>query len=121
MKQFITVAPPLAIAILLQGCLTREDDWHNAEAGIAACFKAMDEDPGLAQVNAKYARRDPTPSQLSDRAIPSDAESAALRRRVEVTGPCRTLRLAAVRDNHPLLEPAYTALYYQADQVFSYL
>lgn len=103
------------------GCQTAEDAWMKADARISACFKAMDQDPQLARVNAKFARHDPTPSQLADHAVPTDAEAAELRLRVERTAPCRMMRLAAVRDNRPLLEPAYVVLYYQADQVFSYL
>ena len=103
------------------GCQTTDDAWIKADASIAACFKAMDDNPLLAGVNAKFARHDPTPEQLADRAIPTDTEAAELRLRVERTAPCRAMRLAAVRDNRPLLEPAYAVLYYQADQVFSYL
>jgi hypothetical protein len=115
-----------AIAALLacgfaMGCQTADDAWLQADASISACFKAMDQDPQLARVNAKFARHDPSPAQLADRAVPTDAESAELRLRVERTAPCRAMRLAAVRDNRPLLEPAYAILYYQADQVFSYL
>jgi hypothetical protein len=81
----------------------------------------MDQDPLLARVNAKFARHDPTPAQLADRAVPTDAQASELRLRVERTARCRAMRLAAVRANRPLLEPAYAVLYYQADQVFSYL
>jgi hypothetical protein len=95
--------------------------WDKAEAEIAACFQAMDADPALAVVNAKFARRNPTAAQLADVAIPSEDEAEALRLRVKKTRPCRGLRLAAVNEYHPLLEPAYATLYYQADQVFSYL
>jgi hypothetical protein len=95
--------------------------WEEAEAQIAACFTAMDRDPALAVVNAKFARRDPTAAQLADRSLATTDEAEALRLRIRKTRPCRELRLAAVRAFHPLLEPAYTALYYQADQVFAYL
>ena len=44
-----------------------------------------------------------------------------MRLRIRKTRPCRDLRLAAVKSDRPLLEPAYTTLYYQADQVFEYL
>jgi hypothetical protein len=95
--------------------------WDDAEKQIAACFAAMDRDPALALVNAKFARRNPTAAQLADRTLATDDEADALRLRVRKTRPCREMRLAAVRAFHPLLEPAYTALYYQADQVFAYL
>lgn len=81
----------------------------------------MDRDPALAVVNAKFARRNPTASQLADESVASEEEAAALRLRVQKTRPCRELRLAAVKAHHPLLEPAYATLYYQADQVFDYL
>lgn len=95
--------------------------WGEAEAEIAACFQAMDRDPALAVVNAKFARRNPSAAQLADASYARDEEAEALRLRVRKTRPCRDLRLAAVKAHHPLLEPAYTALYYQADQVFAYL
>jgi len=115
-----------AIAMLLScvwvmGCQTRDDEWTKADAGTSACFKAMDEDPQLARVNAKFARHDPTPAQLADHAVPTEEEAAKLRVRVQRTAPCREMRLAAVRDMRPLLEPAYAVFYYQADQVLSYL
>jgi hypothetical protein len=96
-------------------------DWEKAEAEIAACFAGMDADPALAVVNAKFARRNPTPAQLADTAVPSEGEAEALRLRIKKTRPCRGLRLAAVNAHHPMLEPAYATLYYQADQVFGYL
>ncbi len=95
--------------------------WQEDDRKIVACFAAMDADPTLAVVNAKFARRGPTPAQLADRSYVSDEEADALRLRVRTTRPCRDLRLAAVKAHHPLLEPAYTTLYYQADQVFEYL
>lgn len=95
--------------------------WAEDDAKIAACFAAMDRDPALAVVNAKFARREPSAAQLSDQSFASEAEAEALRLRVAKTRPCRTLRLEAVRVHHPLLEPAYATLYYQADQVFDYL
>ena len=44
-----------------------------------------------------------------------------MRLRVAKARPCRELRLGAVKAHRPLLGPAYTTLYYQADQVFAYL
>jgi hypothetical protein len=121
MRMNMRVIAALLACGVAMGCQTTDDAWAQADASISACFKAMDEAPQLARVNAKFARHDPTPAQLADRAVPTDAEAAELRLRVERTGPCRAMRLAAVRDNRPLLEPAYAVLYYQADQVFSYL
>jgi hypothetical protein len=99
----------------------RAGTWTEDEAKIAACFAAMDREPALTVVNAKFARREPTAAQLADRSLPSEEEVAALRLRVAKTRPCRELRLKVVKAHHPLLEPAYITLYYQADQVFSYL
>lgn len=93
--------------------------WEEDDAAIAACFAAMDRDSALAVVNAKFARGKPSAAQLGDRALPSEAEAEALRTRIVKTRPCRTMRLDAVRAHHPLLEGAYTILYYQADQVFA--
>lgn len=121
MKPIMMMTLLLALGCALQGCQTADERWLKAEASISACFSSMDDDPQLARVNAKFARRDPTPAQLADRAVPTEAEAAELRLRVERTAPCRALRLAAVRENRPLMEPAYAVLYYQADQVFSYL
>lgn len=98
-----------------------DEAWQQAEAKIATCFQTMDRNADLAVVNAKFARRNPTPAQLADKSVPTDAEAAALRLRVQKTKPCREMRLAAVRAHRPLLEPAYATLYYQADQVFDYL
>lgn len=95
--------------------------WEEDDAKIAACFTTMDRDPALAVVNAKFARREPTPAQLADQTFASAEEADALRLRVQRTRPCRTLRLDAVSTHRPLLEPAYKTLYYQADQVFEYL
>jgi len=95
--------------------------WVEDDAKVAACFARMDSDPALALVNAKFARRNPTTAQLADTGFATAAEADALRLRVQKTRPCRELRLAAVKSHHPLLEPAYTTLYYQADQVFEYL
>lgn len=106
------------------GCTTQQGTpatWETAEAEIARCFDAMDRDPALSAVNAKYARRNPTASQLADRSVASEAEAAALRLRVQKTAPCREQRLAAVTKFRPLLEPSYRTLYYQADQVIGYL
>lgn len=111
----------VAFALLALGAPARAGSWSEAEAAIASCFQAMDRDPALAAVNAKFARRDPTPAQLDDAAVPSEADAEALRLRAVKTKPCRELRLGAVKAHHPLLEPAYVALYYQSDQVFSYL
>lgn len=121
MKHLVACSVLCMAVSFLQGCMTRAEAWKESEAGIAACFKQMDEDPALAQVNSKYARREPTPAQLADNSVPTESEAEQLRTRVERTKPCRALRLAAVRDTEPLLEPAYAILYYQADQVFSYL
>lgn len=96
--------------------------WAEDEAEIAACFRAMDQAPELAVVNAKFARATiPTAAQLSDPTFANADEAAALRLRVRMTRPCRALRLDALRRHHPALEPAYAALYYQTDQVFDYL
>lgn len=95
--------------------------WEEDERAIAACFAAMDRDPALAAVNAKFARRDPTPAQRIDASVATPAEAEALRTRAAKTRPCRELRLDAVRRHHPHLEPAYAILYYQTDQVFQYL
>lgn len=103
------------------GAASAEPSWEGAEKEIAACFAAMDRDPALTVVNGKFARRNPTAVQLADRAVPTEAEADALRARVRKTRPCRELRLAAVNAHHPMLEPAYATLYYQADQVFDYL
>ena len=95
--------------------------WEAAESEIARCFEALDRDPALSEVNAKYARRNPTPAQLADPSFPTEAEAAALRLRVGKTRPCREQRLSAVARFRPLLEPSYRILYYQADQVIAYL
>lgn len=95
--------------------------WPEAEKEIAACFQAMDGDPALTVVNARFARRSPSAAQLADERFADEGEAAALRLRVRKTRPCRELRLAAVKAHHPLLGPAYATLYYQADQVFDYL
>jgi hypothetical protein len=98
-----------------------EPSWTGAEAEIAACFSAMDNDPALATINAKFARGMPDAAQLADRDLPSEEEAEALRLRVRTTRQCRDMRLAAVHALHPQLEPAYATLYYRADQVFQYL
>jgi hypothetical protein len=95
--------------------------WEAAESEIARCFTTMDEDPALARVNAKYARRNPTEAQLADPTFVGEADAVALRLRVAKTRPCRDLRLDAVAKFRPLLDPSYRVLYYQADQVMSYL
>ena len=95
--------------------------WKADDANVAGCFAAMDRAPELQAVNAKFARRDPTPAQLADASTATEAEADMLRLRVKKTKPCRELRLSAVRASYPLLEPAYKTLYYQADQVFEYL
>lgn len=116
----IRLAWSLAAACMLSASSSAAT-WEEAEVEIAACFQAMDRDPALAVVNAKFARRNPSAAQLADQSFADDDESAALRLRVQKTRPCRELRLAAVEAHHPLLEPAYATLYYQADQVFDYL
>lgn len=95
--------------------------WKADDANVSGCFAAMDRTPELQAVNAKFARRDPTPEQLADPSVATEAEADMLRLRVKKTKPCRELRLSAVRTSYPLLEPAYKILYYQADQVFEYL
>ena len=114
----------LAALFAASACATQPRSsatWEGAEAEIARCFDAMDRDPALAVVNAKYARRNPTAAQLADRSVPTEAEAAALRLRVQKTQPCREQRLQAVAKFRPLLEPSYRTLYYQADQVIAYL
>lgn len=110
-----------AAVVLAGGTSAAAATWQDEEKKVAACFVAMDAAPELQVVNAKFARRDPTPAQLSDRTIASEGEATALRLRIAKTRPCRELRLAAVDTHHPLLKPAYETLYYQADQVFDYL
>lgn len=88
---------------------------------VAKCFAAMDAEPALAVVNAKFARARPSAAQLADASFATDAQSDALRLRVAKTRPCRELRLDALARFDPLLVPAYRILYYQADQVFDYL
>ncbi len=88
------------------------------EAAIGACFEAMDRAPELQPVNRKFARRNPSAAQLADESVATEAEADLLRHRIVKTRPCRDLRLNSVRAHEPLLEPAYTTLYYQADQVF---
>jgi hypothetical protein len=108
----------------VSACVTQSSPpatWEEADAEIARCFDAMDKDPALARVNAKYARTNPTPAQLADPTRPAPEEVDALRLRVEKTRPCRALRLAAVARFRPLLTPSYRTLYYQADQVIAYL
>jgi hypothetical protein len=111
----------LFVAACVLGISPRAATWAEAEAEIAACFQAMDRDPALTVVNAKFARRNPSAAQLADQSFVSADEAGALRLRVQKTRPCRELRLAAVKAHHPLLDPAYATLYYQADQVFDYL
>jgi len=96
-------------------------NWEAAEQETAACFEAMDKVPALQVVNHRFARRDPTAEQLADEALADEDEVDQLRLRVAKTKPCRELRVAAVQQYHPLLEPAYRILYYKADQVFGYL
>ncbi|MBP6014410.1 MAG: hypothetical protein KBA31_19435 [Alphaproteobacteria bacterium] len=112
---FIFAAAVAGAAMALAGT------WAEDDAAVMACFAAMDREPALAVVNPRFARRDPTAAQLADAGMPSEAEAAALRLRVQKTRPCREKRLAAVRAHHLLLEPAYATLYYQSDQVFDYL
>jgi len=97
------------------------DGWAAADADVVACFEAMDRDPALAVVNAKFARREPTAEQRANQTVVTDEEADQLRLRIVKTRPCRELRLAAVKQYRPLLEPSYRILYYQADQVFTYL
>ncbi len=110
----------LALTLVLANAAD-DASWTVAKAKIAACFDAMDRDPALAIVNAKFARQSPTPAQIVDKSVPTEEEAEALRLRVKTTRPCREMRLAAVQEHHPELEPAYRTLYYQADQVFDYL
>lgn len=109
------------LVLLVSTFPANAETWEAQSAKVAACFAAMDRDPALAIVNARFARRDPTPAQLADGDFANAAESDALRLRVLKTRPCRDLRLAAVRAHRPLIEPSYSMLYYQADQVFDYL
>ena len=111
----------LFIAALAAASAAQAAPWEEDEKAIATCFAAMDRDPALAAVNAKFARRDPTPAQRTDKSVVTPAEAEALKARAAKTRPCRALRLDAVRRHHPHLEPAYAILYYQADQVFQYL
>lgn len=112
----------LALALIVALATGTEDaSWQATQAKVAACFEAMDRDPALAIVNAKFARQSPTLLQLLDRSVPSEEEAEALRLRVKTTRPCREMRLAAVQAHKPDLEAAYRTLYYQADQVFDYL
>lgn len=110
----------LALTLVLAAAAD-ENSWRSTQAKVAVCFDAMDRDPALAVVNARFARQPPTPAQLLDKTVPGEEEAEALRLRVKTTRPCRELRLAAVQAHHPDLEPAYRTLYYQADQVFDYL
>lgn len=103
------------------GQSSRTSTWGDDDAKVVACFEAMDREPALAVVNAKFARRNPSAAQLGDPSFASEAEAEALRLRVQKTQPCRELRLTAVKAHRPLLEPAYITPYYQADQVFEYL
>jgi hypothetical protein len=121
MRKMILGACLVFAALSAQANETNDETWQQAEAKIAACFQVMDRDAALAVVNAKFSRRNPTPAHLADRSVPTDDEAVALRLRVQKTKPCREMRLAAVLAHHPLLEPAYATLYYQADQVFDYL
>jgi len=102
-------------------CAGTSSTWQDDDAKVVACFEAMDRDPAVQIVNAKFARRNPTKAQLADSHAATETEAAQLRLRVQKTRPCRELRLAAVHTHRPLLEPAYRILYYQADQVFEYL
>lgn len=117
--KFLRLACVAAFATAFAAACT--GTWSEDEAEIAACFRAMDLAPELSVVNAKFARRDPTAAQLADATFASADEAEALRLRALKTRPCRALRLEAVARHHPALEPAYTALYYQTDQVFDYL
>ena len=114
----------LAAFFAASACATQPDEaaaWNAAEVEIARCFDAMDRDSALQIVNAKYARRNPTPAQLADLSFANEAEADALRLRLQKTRPCREQRLTAVATFRPLLEPSYRTLYYQADQVIAYL
>jgi hypothetical protein len=111
----------MSLAVFGLAAPLRAASWDEAEAEIVACFQAIDRDPALAVVNGKFARRNPSAAQLADKSFADEREGAALRLRVQKTRPCRELRLSAVKTYHPLLEPAYATLYYQADQVFGYL
>jgi hypothetical protein len=114
----------IGLAAILFVCLGEQRaaaSWDEEDAKIVACFAAMDADPTLRVVNARFARRSPSAAQLSDAGFASATESEALRLRMQKTRPCRELRLAVVNAHRPLLEPAYVTLYYQADQVFALL
>lgn len=117
----IVLAAFAFVAAVADAAMASAETWAEDDAAVIACFAAMDREPALAVVNARFARREPTAAQLADAGMPSEAEAAALRLRVQTTRPCRERRLGAVRAHHPMLEPAYATLYYQSDQVFDYL
>ncbi len=123
MRRTIVASLGLSLLFAVTACATQpaEGVWAAADADIARCFAAMDADPALAAVNAKYARRNPTPVQLADKTFATAAEGDALRLRMQKTQPCRELRLAAVAEFRLLETPSYRTLYYQADQVIAYL
>lgn len=123
MRRTIVASLGLSLLFAVSACATQPaaDGWAAADAEIARCFAAMDADPALDAVNAKYARRNPTPAQLADATYPTATEGDALRLRMQKTQPCRELRLAAVAKFRPLETPSYRTLYYQADQVIAYL
>lgn len=95
--------------------------WTEDDAAVGACFMAMDRDPALQNVNAKFARREPSAAQFADASVATMEEQDELRLRTRKTKRCRELRLAAVRMHRALLEPSYRILYYQSDQIFDYL
>ena len=117
MKRFLVGAQLL----LVSSSVVLASSWVEEDAAVKSCFAAMDRDPLLQNVNAKFARREPSPGQLADASVPTAEEQDQLRLRIRKTRPCREMRLAAVQIHRPALKPAYAILYYQSDQVFDYL
>jgi hypothetical protein len=87
----------------------------------AACFRAIDREPALKGVNAKFSRERATSAQLADASVATEDEAEALRLLARKTRDCREKELAAVENRDPLLAPAYRILYYQREQVLDYL
>ena len=121
MQTLLVIAAAAALLVASNALAGAPSSQDGDEAAIASCFAAMDRAPELQPVNKTFARRNPTAEQLADTSVASEAEADLLRLRIAETRPCRDLRLKTVRTHEPLLEPAYTTLYYQADQVFEYL
>jgi len=96
-------------------------EWKAADARIAACFEAADNDPRLAVVNGKYPRRDPSAAQLADTSVMTDQEADQLKVRIDQVARCRGMRIEAVGRIYPSLLASYGILYFQADQLYEYL